>query len=144
MENLRECPFCKASCIRVNIKRAKTGFYGDGMPVHYVTASARCGRCHARGPVVSAERIPSKHGADENAELEELKQEAIAAWNRRAEISQLQSSLARAEAERDAAVKCITRNCSSYEAVEGGIPYCAEKCAACDGCVSLWRGLKGE
>jgi hypothetical protein len=40
-------------------------------------------KCHARGPVASAERIPSTLRADAKAEIDNLKKKAAGLWNRR-------------------------------------------------------------
>jgi transcriptional regulator NrdR family protein len=100
MKDVGLCPFCKSNKIKVNMKRPVDGEYGNGELARRVTASARCGSCHSRGPTVTAERIPSSNSygldvfsqnyhwerkAKIEAEYEALRVRAIEAWNKRAE-----------------------------------------------------------
>ena len=80
------------------VKRTKIGHYGTGEPGYSATASVRCGRCHARGPTVTCDRIPSEqaHKLPMSArrgvielEYEIVRQKAITAWNNRPEPREL-------------------------------------------------------
>ena len=72
MNNKRDefinCPFCSSDKISVRTKTMKRG----SVRVYY--ASARCGKCNARGPVISDTSKES---------LEQLKVRARRAWNYR-------------------------------------------------------------
>lgn len=87
----------------------------------------------------------------ENAELRKTVSEWISGENlfqatvaqldcANSRISELRADLNRVTRERDAAVNLMVRRCSSVEFVEGGIPYCSAKSAACDCCKNDWRG----
>ena len=54
----------------------------------------------------------------------------------------LRAELEQVKRERDAAVKCISSNCSYIEFVEGGISYCAINGAGCDDCEHIWHKTK--
>ena len=94
--NKRQCPFCGSTKIKAETKRTRTGEYGTGEPVYRVTASGRCGSCHARGPVVTLKRFPSSntYGLDRTdpkylskraecarKEYKALEEKAMEAWN---------------------------------------------------------------
>jgi len=49
-----------------------------------------------------------------------------------------------ARAERDKAVKCISKSCAAIEFVEGGIAYCSATGSYCDDCEHVWRGTGKE
>lgn len=85
---LKPCPFCGGTSLTVDSKAKEVGSNGLDIPVDNVTFSVRCNKCHARGATAGGRvlrytldlELPkwSKTRA-------ELYEQAISAWNRRAE-----------------------------------------------------------
>jgi len=89
VKNTDYCPFCGSTKINVDTKQRLYTYYGRSR-INNVSASARCSHCFARGPLVSGKVINYKNGdiPDKYASIcttkEDLKKQAIDAWNRRA------------------------------------------------------------
>ena len=78
------CPFCGSHSTKVVFKSRKFGENGLGDPIVILSASVRCNRCRARGPVASGkhstvkrEEMPSWHHTEYD-----LKFAAVQAWER--------------------------------------------------------------
>lgn len=90
MNELKPCPFCYSTKVKLEKKSAEAGYNGLDMRVNCETYSVRCNVCHARGPTVSGKVIlgdlPSgcdiPSWATDRATLE---RKAAEAWNRRAD-----------------------------------------------------------
>ena len=89
MDELKPCPFCGGTKLRVERKSRLAGWNGLDMRVEMHTYSVRCNTCHARGGAVGGRvmndpwtrcaQLPDWATTD-NA----LEAKAIEAWNRRA------------------------------------------------------------
>ena len=89
MGELKPCPFCGGTKLKIDKKSTRAGYNGLGDRVENHTFSVRCNKCHARGGacggrVLSHIRrgfdIPDWSTTDEG-----LKEMAVEAWNRREE-----------------------------------------------------------
>lgn len=86
---LKSCPFCGSTKLKIESKSVFAGSNGLGQRVERMTFSVRCNYCHARGSTVcgkvlslyrfSITKLPEWATTDT-----ELKKQAIAVWNRRA------------------------------------------------------------
>lgn len=93
MAELKPCPFCGSEKIKIDSKSVRAGYNGVDDIVYRATYSARCNKCHARGgavggKVLSLENYPRdiRYTLPSWATTwENLKAEAVEAWNRRAE-----------------------------------------------------------
>ena len=75
LQELKPCPFCGSTKLKVESKHNGTHYYSG---TH--TATVRCNKCHARGSTASCKVEKGKYSADELT-----KQRAIDLWNRRVE-----------------------------------------------------------
>ena len=84
-QNLRECPFCGGNA-RIVFKDMR--FIGQnvfGSKKIKCGAKVICNRCHARGPLYTAELInPYDYNCQNSAPYIWMKNEAVNGWNRRA------------------------------------------------------------
>ena len=91
MAELKPCPFCGSTKLKLESKSRKAGYTGIDALVEQDTYSVRCNVCHARGGAVGGKVIKScshiyEHYIPEWATTSAaLKRKAIEAWNRRAE-----------------------------------------------------------
>ena len=93
MAELKPCPFCGSKKLKTERKSKRVGHAGADYMVEYHTFSVRCNMCHGRGGTVGGKVILgfyARYGyefkyPDWATHDELLKQEAIEAWNRRAE-----------------------------------------------------------
>ena len=91
MAELKPCPFCGGTKLKLESKSTKAGYTGINALVERDTYSVRCNVCHARGGATGGKVIKSYlHIYRDNmpkwaTTKEELQQKAIEAWNRRAE-----------------------------------------------------------
>lgn len=85
MDELRACPFCGSTKLKVEYKSRYAGSDGLGHRVELHTYSVRCNACHARGGSCGG-RIARDPRAQPNwaTTATALKARAIEAWNRRA------------------------------------------------------------
>ena len=91
MAELKPCPFCGGTKLKVMSKSVKVGHTGVDESVINMTFSVRCNVCHARGGAIGGKVISGRmyfsHGGDlpqwaTTAHI--LRKKAIEAWNRRA------------------------------------------------------------
>ncbi len=89
-KELKPCPFCGGTKLKIESKSVKVGYTGDDKRVERITYSVRCNTCHARGGAVGGKTIASFRFGIAECDLPEwattdvkLKQQAIEAWNRR-------------------------------------------------------------
>ena len=93
MAELKPCPFCGGTKLKLESKSRKAGYTGISALVEQDTYSIRCNVCHARGGSAGGKVIKSMlYVYRDNmpawaVTTEELKQKAIEAWNRRYEHS---------------------------------------------------------
>jgi Lar family restriction alleviation protein len=88
MAELKPCPFCGSTKLKIDRKSRLAGWNGLDMRVEMHTYSARCNTCHARGGSVGGRvmndpvntRLPNWATTDKTLEAK-----AIEAWNRRAD-----------------------------------------------------------
>jgi hypothetical protein len=87
---LKPCPFCGSTKLKVECKSVLDGYIGDIHRVKRMTFSVRCNKCHARGGAVGGRVIDSFRFSMTEKDLPEwattdtwLKERAIEAWNRR-------------------------------------------------------------
>ena len=89
MNNLKPCPFCGGTKLKVDRKSRLARWNGLDMRVEMHTYSVRCNTCHARGGAVGGRVIytpwtrcspPPDWVTTDKA----LEAKAIEAWNRRA------------------------------------------------------------
>lgn len=89
MSELKRCPFCGSTKLKVEKKAKRAGYTGLDIPVDVVVCSVRCNVCHARGGTAGGKVLKYTVGAlplpEWSKTLDELYEQAIAAWNRRAE-----------------------------------------------------------
>ena len=83
-EELKPCPFCGYTKPTVKEKRSGNGWYGDGTPGYIFYASVRCGRCFARGPLITTGKaIRSSDINGINDERKKITSDAVEFWNQR-------------------------------------------------------------
>ena len=90
MNDLKPCPFCGGTKLKIDRKSRLAGWNGRDMRVEMHTYSVRCNTCHARGGAAGGRVIytpwtrcaPPPDWATTDKALEE---KAIEAWNKRAE-----------------------------------------------------------
>lgn len=84
---LKPCPFCGSTKLKVDRKSKLVGHNGLDERVEQRTFSVRCNVCHARGGAVGGKvlgRIRRGFGVPPWATTdEELEKRAVEAWNRR-------------------------------------------------------------
>lgn len=90
MTDLKPCPFCGGTKLKVDRKSRLAGWNGLDMRVEMHTYSVRCNTCHARGgaaggrvmndPWTRCAQLPEWATTDKT-----LEEKAIEAWNRREE-----------------------------------------------------------
>lgn len=80
-KQLKPCPFCGSQKLKVD----GTSKYNSYSNVYHTTMSVRCNVCHARGKPFSGLTRNYMYGTPkyETTTIEELKQKAREAWNRR-------------------------------------------------------------
>ena len=87
-EELKSCPFCGGSKLKVEKKNGESGYNCLDYLVQRHTYSVRCNCCHARGSAFGGKVIISSNlflDLPEWATTDvELERKAIEAWNRRA------------------------------------------------------------
>lgn len=91
MNDLKPCPFCGGTKLKIDRKSRLAGRNGLDMRVEMHTYSVRCNTCHARGGAAGGRVIytpwtrcaPPPDWATTDKALEE---KAIEAWNKRAEV----------------------------------------------------------
>lgn len=91
MNDLKPCPFCGGTKLKIDRKSRLAGWNGLDMRVEMHTYSVRCNTCHARGGAVGGRvmnerftrcaQLPDWATTDKALEVK-----AIEAWNRRAEV----------------------------------------------------------
>lgn len=92
MAELKPCPFCGGTKLKLDSKQTKAGYTGIDALVQQETYSVRCNVCHARGGSAGGKVIHSRLDVYRNnmpkwaTTAEELRQKAIEAWNRRTDI----------------------------------------------------------
>ena len=80
MAELKPCPFCGGTKLKVDSKKSNNGKWdGNKYFVSHVV-TVRCNRCFTRGPATSVWLRTNEYGAAKKGEGA-----AIEAWNRRAE-----------------------------------------------------------
>ena len=87
---LKPCPFCGSTKLKIESKTRFAGYTGIDARVEQDTYSVRCNVCHARGGATSGKVIKS-HMDIYSCKMPQwattsdaLKEKAIEAWNRRA------------------------------------------------------------
>ena len=76
-EELKPCPFCGSTKLKIDKKSVLDRYTGLGVRLERHTYSVRCNVCHARGGAVTDTTMSCS--TDNSAE-----NEAILRWNRRA------------------------------------------------------------
>ena len=81
MKDIENCPFCGSNKTNVDFKSVNNH---NG---YHITASVRCNVCHARGGTVGGYVSVKSYALNRDkitiVTKEELKEQAIAKWNRR-------------------------------------------------------------
>ena len=90
MNDLKPCPFCGGTKLKIDRKSRLAGWNGLDMRVEMHTYSVRCNTCHARGGAVGGrvmnERFTRCAQLPDWATTDKaLEEKAIEAWNKRAE-----------------------------------------------------------
>lgn len=91
MAELKPCPFCGSTKLKLDSKSTKAGYTGIDALVEQETHSVRCNVCHARGSACGGKVIHSHIDVYKDnmpiwaSTSEELRVKAIEAWNRRAD-----------------------------------------------------------
>ena len=91
MAELKPCPFCGSTKLKIESKSTRAGWTGIDALVEQDTYSVRCNVCHARGgtaggKVIKSLRYMYKDNMPEWATTSEaVKERAIEAWNKRTE-----------------------------------------------------------
>ena len=89
MAELKPCPFCGGTRLKLDSKQTRAGYTGIDALVERETYSVRCNVCHARGGAVGGKVIHSRLDVYKDnmpkwaTTSDELKAKAIDAWNRR-------------------------------------------------------------
>lgn len=87
MNKLKPCPFCGGTKLKVDSKRKLAGYDSLYGRVNQTTYSVRCNVCHARGGVAGGKTLSRLRRGLETPPFavteDELKAQAIEAWNRR-------------------------------------------------------------
>lgn len=89
MNDIKPCPFCGGTKLKIDRKSRLAGWTGLDMRVEMHTFSVRCNTCHARGGAAGG-RVMSNLWAhctqlpDWATTDKALEAKAIEAWNRRA------------------------------------------------------------
>ena len=91
MNNLKPCPFCGGTKLKIDRKSRLAGWNGLDMRVEMHTYSVRCNTCHARGGAVGGrvmnERFTRCAQLPDWATTDKaLEEKAIEAWNRRGDV----------------------------------------------------------
>lgn len=92
MAELKPCPFCGGTKLKIERKSTLAGYNGADDRVEQHTFSVRCNSCHARGGAVGGKVMPyarmffmGEMPLPEWATTDDaLQNKAILAWNRRA------------------------------------------------------------
>lgn len=58
MDELKPCPFCGSTKLKVDKKSKHVGYNGLDHRIEYHTYSVRCNVCHARGPACGGKVMP--------------------------------------------------------------------------------------
>ena len=91
MAELKPCPFCGGTKLKIERKSRLAGWNGLDMRVEMHTYSVRCNICHARGGAVGGRVMNERFtrcaqlpdwATTDNA----LEEKAIEAWNRRGDV----------------------------------------------------------
>ena len=91
MNELKPCPFCGGTKLKIDRKSRLAGWNGLDMRVEMHTYSVRCNTCHARGGAVGGRVMNERFtrcaqlpdwATTDNA----LEEKAIEAWNRRGDV----------------------------------------------------------
>ena len=78
MTELKPCPFCGGTKLKIDSKKSNNTKWEDGIRYSHHVVTVRCNRCFTRGPVAGVFlRGTSYHAVDAG------KDKAIEAWNRR-------------------------------------------------------------
>ncbi len=87
MSELKPCPFCGSTKLKIDSKSKRAGYTGLDAPVDQVTFSVRCNVCHARGGAVGGKVVDTASFLMPSwaKEKRKLQDAAAEAWNRRAE-----------------------------------------------------------
>ena len=90
MPELKPCPFCGSTKLKIESKSVLAGYNGLDQRVERTTYSVRCNVCHARGGAVSGKtlslyRFSIAKLPDWATEDTTIKEKAIETWNRRAD-----------------------------------------------------------
>lgn len=90
MVELKPCPFCGSTKLKVMSKSAKAGYTGVEDRVNNITFSVRCNVCHSRGGAVGGKVIVGTRYLTFGGDLPQwattchiLRQKAIYLWNTR-------------------------------------------------------------
>lgn len=87
MENMKPCPFCGGTKLKLDKKSALFGHTGINVRVERHTYSVRCNRCFARGGAVGGKVAPYERDSSrlpsDVTTSDVLKQKAIDLWNTR-------------------------------------------------------------
>lgn len=89
MTELKPCPFCGSTKLKIESKGKNVGWTGIDARVDFHTYSIRCNVCHARGGTAGGKVITSHlyiyrdNMPSWAITREELRQKAIEAWDRR-------------------------------------------------------------
>ncbi len=90
MGELKPCPFCGSTKLKIMSKSAKAGYTGIDEPVDNMTFSVRCNVCHARGGAIGGKAIRGRRYFTHGGDLPQwattvhiLREKAIALWNTR-------------------------------------------------------------
>lgn len=90
MAELKPCPFCGGTKLKVMSKSAKAGHTGLDEPVVNMTFSVRCNVCHARGGAIGGKVIWGRMYSTHDEDLPQwattahiLREKAITMWNTR-------------------------------------------------------------
>lgn len=91
MADLKPCPFCGGTKLKVERKSRLAGWNGLDMRVEMHTYSVRCNTCHARGGAVGGrvmnERFTRCAQLPDWATTDKaLEEKAIEAWNKRGDV----------------------------------------------------------
>lgn len=90
MNDLKPCPFCCGTKLKVERKSRLAGWNGLDMRVDMHTYSVRCNTCHARGGAVGGRvmndpRTRCAQFPDWATTDKALEEKAIEAWNKRSD-----------------------------------------------------------